>query len=66
MLPVLPYHFAGPPWAPLQRDEIYIIHSGTGELIIGKDHHTFVPGDVFLVGSGTEHRFENFSSDFSS
>jgi mannose-6-phosphate isomerase-like protein (cupin superfamily) len=54
------------PQQPHQRDEIYIIHSGTGDLLIGKDRHNFAPGDVFFVGSGIEHRFENFSSDFSS
>lgn len=53
------------PQGPHQRDEIYIIHAGTGELVIAGEHRAFAPGDVFFVGAGTEHRFENFSSGFS-
>ena len=54
------------PQQPHKRDEIYIIHKGTGELTIADIRHSFAPGDVFFVGSGVEHRFENFSVDFSS
>lgn len=48
-----------------KRDEIYIIHAGTGELVKGGTRHPFKSGDVFFVGSGIEHRFEAFSADFS-
>jgi mannose-6-phosphate isomerase-like protein (cupin superfamily) len=53
------------PQQPHTRDEIYIIHSGTGELITDGKRQPLAAGDVFFVGSGVEHRFENFSKDFS-
>jgi len=53
------------PQQPHQRDELYIIHAGTGEIVVAGVRHAFVPGDVFFVGSGVEHRFEKFSAEFS-
>jgi mannose-6-phosphate isomerase-like protein (cupin superfamily) len=53
------------PQKPHARDEIYIIHTGTGELVIDGVRNACRPGDVFFVGSGAEHRFEKFSEDFS-
>jgi mannose-6-phosphate isomerase-like protein (cupin superfamily) len=53
------------PQQPHRRDELYIIQAGAGELVIAEVRHAFVAGDVFFVGSGVEHRFENFSADFS-
>ena len=50
---------------PHQRDELYIIHAGAGELVIAGVHHAFAAGDVFFVGSGVEHHFENFAAEFS-
>jgi mannose-6-phosphate isomerase-like protein (cupin superfamily) len=52
------------PQQPHKRDELYIIQAGTGELVIAGVRHAFVAGDAFLVGSGVEHRFENFSAGF--
>jgi mannose-6-phosphate isomerase-like protein (cupin superfamily) len=52
------------PQQPHRRDEIYIIHTGTGELLVAGERSNFSAGDVFFVASGVEHRFENFSSDF--
>jgi mannose-6-phosphate isomerase-like protein (cupin superfamily) len=52
------------PQKPHKRDELYIIQSGTGELIISGQSHSFMPGDAFFVGAGVEHRFEDFSEDF--
>ena len=52
------------PQKPHKRDEIYIIHAGTGKLVIGKTAYSFKPGDVFFVASGTEHRFDEFCKDF--
>jgi mannose-6-phosphate isomerase-like protein (cupin superfamily) len=52
------------PQHPHQRDELYIIHSGSGELVIAGERNAFSPGDVFFVGAGVEHRFEQFSPDF--
>lgn len=52
------------PQTPHAQDELYFIHAGTGELIIGDHRHRFEPGAAFFVSAGTAHRFENFSTDF--
>ena len=53
------------PQTPHKRDEAYVIATGTGEFFCdGKMEH-FKPGDVFFVAAGVEHRFMNFSEDFS-
>lgn len=52
------------PQKPHQRDELYIIESGTGELVIEGQSHSFCPGHAFFVASGVEHRFVEFSEDF--
>ena len=52
------------PQTPHEQDEIYFIHKGTGELVIGNDHHSFKVGDCLFVAARVEHRFENFSDDF--
>jgi mannose-6-phosphate isomerase-like protein (cupin superfamily) len=53
------------PQTPHAQDELYFIHSGSGELVIASDRHPFQPGTVFFVPAGVDHRFENFTSDFS-
>lgn len=50
---------------PHEQDELYFVQSGSGELIIAGEAHPFEVGACFFVGAGVEHRFENFSSDFS-
>lgn len=50
---------------PHERDEIYVIISGSGDFINGKDRHSFGVGDVLFVPAGREHRFINFTNDFS-
>jgi mannose-6-phosphate isomerase-like protein (cupin superfamily) len=52
------------PQQPHKRDEIYIVHAGTGDLVIAGQRNPLTRGDVFFVPSGAEHRFENFSLDF--
>ncbi len=47
-----------------ERDEIYVIASGVGTFVMGGKHEHFVPGDLFFVAKGVEHRFEDFSDDF--
>ena len=49
---------------PHERDEYYVIISGTGEFICGEESDTFKPGDLFFVEKGVEHRFVDFSDDF--
>jgi mannose-6-phosphate isomerase-like protein (cupin superfamily) len=53
------------PQTPHLQDELYFIHSGSGELTIDGERHPCEAGMVFFVPAGVEHRFENFSSDFS-
>jgi mannose-6-phosphate isomerase-like protein (cupin superfamily) len=50
---------------PHDRDEIYVIASGTGSFCNGDNRCEFKPGDFLFVPAGVEHRFENFSGDFS-
>ena len=52
------------PQTPHAQDELYFIHAGSGELLIGDVRHRFEPGAAFFVPAGTAHRFENFSVDF--
>ncbi len=64
---------------PHDRDELYMIVSGTGVFLRaqdslalddvslplrGEDRVAFGPGDVLFVPAGTVHRFEEFSGDF--
>ena len=50
---------------PHARDEIYVVISGFGQFLNGKSTHPFGPGDVLFVAAGVEHRFFDFSEDFS-
>ena len=67
------------PQTPHDRDELYIIASGTGVFmraveslpfddttlpIQGEERVRFGPGDALFVAAGTVHRFEEFSDDF--
>lgn len=50
---------------PHDRDEVYIIISGTGQFINGDQVVSFEPHDFLFVPAGREHRFINFTDDFS-
>ena len=50
---------------PHNRDEIYVIASGTGMFFNGTTRRKFKPGDFLFVAAGVEHRFEKFTEDFS-
>jgi len=50
---------------PHTRDEVYIIISGSGEFLNDGYRTTFRQGDFLFVPAGKEHRFENFTEDFS-
>ena len=52
------------PQQPHARDEIYIVHAGTGAILIDGSRHACRPGDAFFVAAGVEHRFVDFSADF--
>ncbi len=53
------------PQCPHDQDEIYIIQSGNGYFVHGEDRTQFEPGEALFVPAGDEHRFEDFSDDFS-
>ncbi len=50
---------------PHTRDEVYVIISGSGEFVCDGTKTTFSPGDFLFVPAGMEHRFMNFTKDFS-
>ena len=50
---------------PHTRDEVYIVVSGTGEFFNDGQTTQFNPGDFLFVKAGKEHRFLNFTDDFS-
>jgi mannose-6-phosphate isomerase-like protein (cupin superfamily) len=49
---------------PHEKDEMYVIISGTGEFINGENKSQFAPGDFLFVAAGVKHRFINFTNDF--
>jgi mannose-6-phosphate isomerase-like protein (cupin superfamily) len=52
------------PQQPHSQDELYIVQSGAGEIVIAGERHPFSPGDVFFVAAGVVHRFEHFTPGF--
>ncbi len=50
---------------PHDRDEVYVIASGTGIFNNGGKQWHFKTGDFLFVSAGVEHKFENFTDDFS-
>jgi quercetin dioxygenase-like cupin family protein len=50
---------------PHDRDEIYVVISGSGTFLNGGKSWPFKPGDFLFVPAGIEHRFVEFTDDFS-
>ena len=50
---------------PHERDEIYVIISGSGTFINDGVSCEFISGDFLFVKAGVKHRFINFTEDFS-
>jgi mannose-6-phosphate isomerase-like protein (cupin superfamily) len=50
---------------PHTRDEVYVIVSGSGRFMSDGQLYDFQPGDFLFVPAGVEHRFEEFTDDFS-
>ena len=50
---------------PHDRDEIYVVIKGEGTFFYDGNRTAFKAGDFLFVPAGIEHRFENFSEDFS-
>ncbi len=53
------------PQQPHRQDELYVIISGSGQFYCDGKRQDFAVGDVLFVPAGVDHRFENFSEDFS-
>ncbi|MFZ5502533.1 MAG: cupin domain-containing protein [Pseudomonadota bacterium] len=53
------------PQTPHTQDELYFTISGSGEFVLAGERYQFGPGTAFFVPAGVEHRFENFTADFS-
>lgn len=51
------------PLPPHNRDEVYIVARGTGELLKDGARLPIRPGDFLFVPAGVEHHFENFTDD---
>ncbi len=49
---------------PHSRDEVYVVISGSGMFLNGKETVAFGPGDFLFVPAGQEHRFLDFTDDF--
>ena len=49
---------------PHEKDEFYIVVSGTAVLLIEGENFTCAVGDVLFVTAKIEHHFENISEDF--
>jgi len=49
---------------PHERDEVYVVISGTGYFVNGETRHRFEAGQVLFVPAGVVHRFEDFTDDF--
>lgn len=52
------------PQQPHDRDEVYIIQSGSGLFMCAGDHQEFEAGEALFVPAGAHHRFQSFSDDF--
>ena len=52
------------PQRPHSQDELYVVHSGQGQLEIDGQRKPFGRGDAIFVPAGREHRFVDFSDDF--
>jgi mannose-6-phosphate isomerase-like protein (cupin superfamily) len=50
---------------PHEQDEVYVIIAGEGDFYLDGKTTKFKTGDFLFVAAGLEHRFENFSDDFS-
>jgi mannose-6-phosphate isomerase-like protein (cupin superfamily) len=65
------FHPAGPDrQQPHERDELYVIVEGRGDLVIhhgaprGSERLGFAPNDVLIVAAHVPHHFENFGPQF--
>lgn len=50
---------------PHAQDELYLVRSGHGQFFKAGERRPFAANDWIFVEAGLEHRFEDFSDDFS-
>lgn len=50
---------------PHERDEIYVVTAGSGTFYLNGERNLFTTGDFIFVPAHAEHRFEDFTEDFS-
>ncbi len=50
---------------PHNRDEVYVVVSGSGRFFNDGKETPFMAGDFLFVRAGAEHRFLDFTDDFS-
>ena len=53
------------PQTPHEQDEVYIIRTGTGTLIVDGKRLAATAGTALFVPAGAQHRFEDLSTAFS-
>jgi mannose-6-phosphate isomerase-like protein (cupin superfamily) len=51
--------------SPHNRDEIYVIVTGSGYFVDAGTRQTVTAGTCIFVPAGANHRFEDFTDDFS-
>jgi len=52
------------PQRPHTRDEVYVVAQGRGSYFDGVARRSFRAGDLIFAPAGSEHRFEDFTEDF--
>ena len=52
------------PQQPHDRDEVYVVQSGSGEFVCGDERQPFEASEALFVPAGVVHRFESFTDDF--
>ena len=50
---------------PHERDEVYVVIAGSGIFYLDGKRSPFQAGDFIFVPAYAEHRFEEFTEDFS-
>ena len=52
------------PQQPHDRDEVYIVSSGSGFFVVENERQPVEAGDALFVPANAHHRFEDFTDDF--
>lgn len=53
------------PQSPHDQDEVYVVDAGHGVFVLDGKRQPFEQGEALFVPAGVDHRFEDFSDDFS-